>query len=221
MSLLISRPRVCPKCPEELSFQIAPVLTRPLCCDSYHSTAFTSRFPRAPLLTHTASSLNFLSWTSFSAVLTSTFSSIHASSINLSHSFISLNISGSVSITLNLEKIPLLEHIWVSGGNWIKLFWLSSKAWSHLPPLLVRTFSSFEVIVFQPVSPPPSPQQQEPYRCHIGAGYSSFFSVWGCQRKSLNKTQNIDTSRLLNNSLFVKLLLGLIHLPNSNQSSIK
>lgn len=106
-------------------FQIAPVLARPPCYDFYHSSAFILCSTCSSSPTHAASSLNFLSWTSFSAVLTSTFSSTHASSINLSYSFISLNISNSVSFTLNLKNIPFLECILVSGGNWIESLWFS------------------------------------------------------------------------------------------------
>lgn len=41
------------------------------------------------------------------------------------------------------------------------------------------------------------------------------------QKKSLNKTKDIDISRLLSYQLFLKLILDLIHLPISNQSSIE
>lgn len=50
------------------------------------------------------SSLNLLPWTSFSAILTSTLSTIYASSINLSYSFISLRISVPISIIFALYQ---------------------------------------------------------------------------------------------------------------------
>lgn len=134
-------------------------------------------FHTAPTpLKHVASSLNFLSWTSFSAVLTSTFSSIHASSINLSHSFISLHISDSASITFNLEKTPLLRVYLSVWWKWNSTFLILSNG--IISCALLAGHNSFYFPNYSFLIPCSLPQQQEWVRYNRGAGYSSFCSAW-------------------------------------------